>query len=169
MHGDFQSEIRSRPDDPNEVAAYADWLDDNGNPEYAQHIRSGYKVPDRLQGYDWAEAFGYAGDIEATTTSYQGGVNLTVGFPGCKAHTGLFGRRDVRRVIAAREGENDGDNWIAFGELWDGRFFAVRAGCDYTGWDCRASGAAEVVETEDDLMHYVVMADEKQLFEVIAE
>ena len=55
---------------------------------------------------------------------------------------------DVVRIVAAEEGENDGRDWIGVFELNDGRFLTVRAGCDYTGWDCRAGGSSEWTNTE---------------------
>ena len=41
---------------------------------------------------------------------------------------------EVTLVIAASPGENDGANWIAAVLLADGRFAAIHAWCDYTGW-----------------------------------
>lgn len=67
---------------------------------------------DRHDTYDWLEAFTYAN----------------------------FSIDDVETVFAEDEGENDGENWISFGRLKDGRYYFLAAGCDYTGWDCQASG-----------------------------
>jgi len=58
----------------------------------------------------------------------------------------------LEEVIAAVEGENDGDNWVALVKLTDGRYAKVFAGCDYTGWDCRASGNVEFYGTLDELL-----------------
>jgi len=41
---------------------------------------------------------------------------------------------DVSSVIASSEGQHDERDWLAVGELDDGRFFFLQAGCDYTGW-----------------------------------
>lgn len=45
-----------------------------------------------------------------------------------------FAREDVAEVLASDDGENEGPNWIAVVRLKDGRFAALSAGCDYTGW-----------------------------------
>jgi len=47
---------------------------------------------------------------------------------------------DVKGIVHCREGENDYANWLYVLEMNDGRFAYVTAGCDYTGWDCRAGG-----------------------------
>jgi hypothetical protein len=43
-------------------------------------------------------------------------------------------RETVAEVLALREGFNDGPDWLCYGRLRDGRYFFVKAGCDYTGW-----------------------------------
>ena len=72
-----------------------------------------------LNTYDWEEAFKYA-DPEAVL---QDSVN-----------TDPFTRDDVAKIHGLVEGENDGPSWIVWGELKDGRWFSLSAGCDYTGW-----------------------------------
>lgn len=87
-------------------------------------------VPPELEGDDWKEAFGYAGESEA----YGGGVPSEA-VAGMGVSTAPFARVDVAEVLATAEGENDGPNWLCVGRLNDGRWFALNAGCDYTGWD----------------------------------
>jgi len=58
----------------------------------------------------------------------------------------------VEEVISCEVGENDGDEWIAIvclkmPELPGGKFAIMAAGCDYTGWDCHASGVIEYYNT----------------------
>jgi hypothetical protein len=49
-------------------------------------------------------------------------------------------------VIALKmiqQGENDGRNWlwaVQFEGAYDGDWWVLCAGCDYTGWDCQAGG-----------------------------
>lgn len=57
--------------------------------------------------YDWQEAFKYA----------KG-----------------FLRDDVVEILGLVNGYNDGDEWVAVFRLADGRYAALMAGCDYTGW-----------------------------------
>lgn len=66
-------------------------------------------TPDELRGdYNFQEGFGVAGEPELI--------------------------KNVVEVIAAVDGDNDGDDWVAIGRLDDGRYFKIFAGCDYTGW-----------------------------------
>lgn len=79
----------------------------------------------------WAEVFKYAG----TPIEYgELPEPPELAYPGCTASLEPFGPEDVRRIIASAEGDNDVEDWLMVGELNDGRFFAIRAGCDYTGW-----------------------------------
>lgn len=66
----------------------------------------------QLSDYDWIEAFGFAS----------------------------FSIEDVEQVIAESTGCNDGDSWLSFGKLKDGRYYFLSAWCDYTGWDCQSGG-----------------------------
>lgn len=45
---------------------------------------------------------------------------------------------DVERVVAVKEGERDGENWVWLMKLKDKRYAVLEGGCDYTGWDCRS-------------------------------
>lgn len=78
---------------------------------------------DVLNNYDWMDAFGE-------------------GCGNCSALT--FKREDVATILLAREGENDGAEWIFVGILKDGRYATVIAGCDYTGWECQANNIGDV-------------------------
>jgi hypothetical protein len=64
--------------------------------------------------------------------------------PGSQVSLESFKPEDVRRIWAGCEGERDEQNWVLLAELRDGRFASVCSGCDYTGWDCQASGVAYV-------------------------
>jgi hypothetical protein len=74
-----------------------------------------------VEDYNWREAFNF---------STHGGIT------------------DVMRIVAMDDGENDGPNWIGVFEMKNGTFVFLSAGCDYTGWDCRAGGRSEVYKTE---------------------
>ena len=90
-----------------------------------------------LDDYDWKEAFTYA----------KG-----------------FAREDVESIIDYRLGENDGVNWIMYGRLKDGRYFALEAGCDYTGWDCQASGTSIIKDTLPELLRDGLGDDERDRY-----
>ncbi len=81
-----------------------------------------------LQNFDWKEVFGYAGEEDAHE------VSKPTAALGSSASTETFTREDVTYIIGLREGKNDEENWLCAGQLKDGRWFLVEAGCDYTGW-----------------------------------
>lgn len=103
-------------------------------------------LKDMRDDYDWKEAFSYASTIRVAI--------------GCKPDP--FTLDDVSQIIAADEGENDGAHWIAVGILNDGRYFFLSAGCDYTGWDCRAGGDAQVAGTLPDLIRFGMDEDARR-------
>ena len=47
---------------------------------------------------------------------------------------------DAAEVIAASEGANDAESWVAIFRMSDGSYGFLSAWCDYTGWDCRSGG-----------------------------
>jgi len=55
-------------------------------------------------------------------------------------HYADFGMDEVDYLIARDDGENDFEPWIMVGRLRDKNWFFLTACCDYTGWDCQASG-----------------------------
>lgn len=56
----------------------------------------------------------------------------------------------VVRLIAWAAGENDEADWLAIVEMEreGDRFAVMAAGCDYTGWDCRAGGSIDYYPSE---------------------
>lgn len=92
-----------------------------------------------LDGYDWTKAFQCAGAPEGDDYPLgQPQVN-PVPPPAIQVSPDGFQRKDVRLIWHIEEGENDGADWLVVGRLEDGRFFALRAGCDYL-----AGGSASV-------------------------
>jgi hypothetical protein len=67
-------------------------------------------------------------------------------------HYASFEISDIAEIRNAIEGENDGDDWIIWGRLKDGRWFYLHAGCDYTGWDCQAGGDSSTASSEEELI-----------------
>lgn len=99
-------------------------------------------IPKELGGddqySDWAYVFQCVGPAEGEM--YACNEPRVSAALGSVASIEPFQRKDVARVIATREGENDGPDWLCVVELKDGRFAFVSAGCDYTGWDCQSGG-----------------------------
>lgn len=112
-----------------------------------------------LEGYDWAEAFAYAGE---ELESRGGGPGHQVDpVPGATVSAAPFSRNDVAELIGISEGENDERDWIVAGRLSDGRWFIVRAGCDYTGWGCRDWGNASVADDRESLIRLGMSDNER--------
>jgi len=76
--------------------------------------------------YDWQEAFGFAD----------------------------FSIDDVATVLHSDEGYNDGDSWLSFGKLKNGKYYFLSAWCDYTGWDCQSGGDSFVGDTAEEVMRF---------------
>lgn len=79
--------------------------------------------------YDWEHAF-----YEAVHHQYG-------------PDEGLGPLEHVTEILHSVAGENDESSWLAIGRWDDGKFFVMDAGCDYTGWDCQASGTMEFHDT----------------------
>lgn len=86
------------------------------------------------ESHDWQEAIGYA----------------------------PFSMDDIAEIIACDEGENDGATWVAVVRLKRDAFGFVEAGCDYTGWDCQASGEGEVADTLEELQRWKMNASARR-------
>lgn len=84
------------------------------------------REPGALAAYDAA-----LGRLERSRLPLWGDYDLQEVF---KYANGDFTLDDVEETLADREGENDGNSWVALVKLLDGRFGVVDAGCDYTGW-----------------------------------
>jgi hypothetical protein len=84
------------------------------------------ELNEMLTNYDWQEAFTFAD----------------------------FTMEDVALILKASEGENDGQSWLAVGQLKNGLFFFLSAWCDYTGWDCQSGGQSEVADSLDNLIRW---------------
>ena len=114
-------------------------------------------VEKKIGGSDWREAFGYAGEPDPEA----GGRCAVERVLGACCSEDLFGRDDVKRVFAACEGANDDDSWIAVVQLRDGRYAAVIAWCDYTGWDCQAGGKAWVGDSLEQIVRMGLTPQER--------
>ena len=93
-----------------------------------------------IGGYDWDNAFEYANG---------------------------FTRHDIKEVLGVQEGENDGPSWIIYGELMDGRYFFLSAGCDYTGWDCQAGGRSWIYDNLEDIKWLAMGDDDRERFGIV--
>ena len=131
----YQILAKSVVEDPSIATILADWLEESpcwGSKclDYIAHLRGGSPTPKELDDCNWKETFAYAGGPGGA----EGSTPPKPTPPGNTTPAYPFTRHEVKRIIAKQDGDNDGPDWVAVGELWDGRFFVVRAGCDYTGW-----------------------------------
>ncbi len=104
-------------------------------------------LPELLDDYDWCEVFG-----EGTGGNCDGVIQVVP--PGAKVDSSGVSRAMVVEVIAAVNGENDGDQWVGLFRLNDGRFLVAEGGCDYTGWDCQAGNSLCVAGSIADAIKY---------------
>ena len=86
---------------------------------------------ERINDYNWREAFGFAGEQGVCS------VEQVERVPGQqdKVSNAPCLREDVVEIIAIDDGENDEAKWLGLFKMKDGRYLALSAGCDYTGWD----------------------------------
>jgi len=105
------------------------------------------KLPKEIDDYDWQQIF-EGSDNDAPYTRGPTHVRTK------KIVDVHYTRADVVRVIATSDGEADEREWVGLFEMRDGKFVSVRAGCDYTGWDCRADGSSDVADTEGDAIAF---------------
>lgn len=103
---------------------------------------------ERISDYDWEETFALSQPPEPTQ-GYGGGLEA-------------FTREDVEEVIAAEDGENDGDHWEGVFRLKDGRFVFVSAWCDNTGWGCQDGGQSWVAADLPSLIRWGLPAETRE-------
>lgn len=118
---------------------------------------------ERLNDGDWAGVFGEGSGGNCTA------INPQPQPPSYSGSLATFGREDVSEIIQIEDGENDGASWICYGRLKDGRYFAARGGCDYTGWDCQASNSGDVAASLGDIKRFGLIAEERERFGITLE
>lgn len=112
----------------------------------------------RLDNYNWSEVFGEGSGGNCTPIVPQPAP------PSFAGHLDTFGRNHVAEIIQMQDGVHDELDWIIYGKLHDGRYFAVRAGCDYTGWDCRAGNSGDVAGTLEAIVRFGLSDEERKRF-----
>lgn len=106
------------------------------------------ELPD-LTEYDWSSAFDEANsDVRRShPTDKSVSINpINIG--------------DIETILAWDLGANDEEDWLLMGLAKDGRAFMMSAGCDYTGWDCQASGTMTVAANPIQLMAFGMTTEE---------
>jgi hypothetical protein len=72
-----------------------------------------------------------------------------------------FSMEDIQDVLGQSDGENDERDWLMIGKLKDGRYFKLKAGCDYTGWGCRDWGESCFATTLDNLIKWELTSEDR--------
>lgn len=111
-------------------------------------------LPELLTDYDWSEVFGEGSGGNCDRT-------IQVVPPGAAVDSSGISRAMVVEVIAAVNGENDGDQWVGLFLLNDGRYLVAEGGCDYTGWDCQAGNSLCVAGSLEDAIKYGLNSEQQ--------
>lgn len=72
-----------------------------------------------------------------------------------------FAEGQLAMAEACAEGAMGREKWLVFGQLHDGRWFFLEAGCSYTGWDF-GSGEVTVCTNREHLLRYGLGEDERE-------
>ncbi|HEY8560491.1 MAG TPA: hypothetical protein VIL74_08945 [Pyrinomonadaceae bacterium] len=119
-----------------------------------------------LNDDDWKEAFGFAGEPD---TAAGGQTDIRGALPTESYNLAPFTREDVKAIVKADPGENDEANWIIYGELHDGRWFSIEAGCDYSGWFCQSGGTATIGRSKEEIERFGLTADARERFKIVLD
>ena len=91
------------------------------------------------------------------TEKFEDGLGILMGAYDWQAamEYAKFKFEDIKTVISAVEGENDGADWQLVVELKSGKFAWLSASCDYSGWDCQAGGESGVCDSQEDAFSHM--------------
>lgn len=133
----------------------------------AERLRVSYhRTPELYENSDWQYVFEYSSGRDESGNGGQTPEHVLVN----ECDTAPFDTEDVARVLHMAEGDNDGEPWVIVVRLRDGRFGYIKAGCDYTGWDCRAGGTSYVARSLDLIERFACdESDRKRLGIVLDE
>jgi uncharacterized protein (TIGR02996 family) len=118
--------------------AYADWLEQRGDPQ-AGRYRNPNIVPalDGEPPYDTHDI--WAAVIDAAMNHIEI-VPSALGPTRIEAMMARFTLADIATIIAKSPGINEDTDWLCLGQLHNGRYFFIEAGCSYSGWDTHGTG-----------------------------
>lgn len=107
-------------------------------------------VSKMLDNGDWYEAFRYADGSNTIPAPPHSDISLEG-----------FTDKDVVLIKHIQEGEPEEKPWKCIGQLKDGRWFYLEAGCDYTGW---TNGRVVVAYNYDTLMRLGCDQETRRMF-----
>lgn len=108
---------------------------------------------------DWAQVF--ADQSEGCTDK-----TVSKAPPGSTVSDEPMTRKDVAEVIAAVNGENDGESWLGVFLLKDGRYLVASGGCGYTGWEVNSGNHLIVCKNMRDVKNFGLTTDERNRLEI---
>jgi hypothetical protein len=114
-----------------------------------------------LDDYDWGKVFECSGG-EGSALDTNNDADVRPAHPDEIVSLDSFGREDVETIFGIYEGIADEKEWECCGQLKDGRFFFIIAGCDYTGWDCQSGGHTFVSMNKNNLLQYGMTEEERK-------
>lgn len=118
------------------------------------------ELDELINDYDWEEVFG-----EGNGGNCNGVIQVIP--PGAPVNSSGVSRTKVVEIIAAVNGENDGNDWVGLFLLDDGRYLIAEGGCDYTGWDCQAGNSLCVAGSLEDAIKYGLNPEQQKRLGII--
>ena len=80
-----------------------------------------------------------------------------------QAEAGNF-PHNIAKHFWIREGQNDGDSWMACGQLTNGNYFFYTGGCDYTGFDCQGGMDLWVSASWKNIIEHAMTEEQYRLY-----
>jgi len=109
----------------------------------------------QLDTSDWQCAF-------AVSTT-----NIQAAYPTSVVSLEPFCQEDVVEIHHLAEGEREEEDWILVGRLKDNRWFALVAGCDYTGRNYQTSGMVTMAFNYDVVVRYGLSIKERSQLGIV--
>lgn len=76
---------------------------------------------------------------------------------------------NIKEYFWVQEGENDGDEWLALGQLENGAYFFYGASCDYTGFDCQGGMNLWVSSSFQNILEHAMQPCEREKYKRATE
>lgn len=125
-------------------------------------MKTKFKIQTTLKemevNYDWQQIWNTDGQA---VSNLSGTLSPEAVPPGSSVDCSELRFEDIAKLLGSVDGENDSSDWLCVVKMKDKRFAVVRAGCDYTGWDCQSNGASCVAATLKDLVKFGLSDSER--------
>jgi uncharacterized protein (TIGR02996 family) len=133
---DFLNAIKNSTNPIYERMIFADWLKENDRTEEAKLAEGSISMIPVFDNYNWMQVFGAAGGEPDCNNGNTRADKPNISSQDSKmVLVNPFSRKDVRYIHRIRDGSVNGESWVCIGQLWDGRWFTIRGGCDTIRWN----------------------------------